>query len=251
MPESILEGEIALVTGASRGIGAAIATELGRLGAKLAGTATTEQGAERIAERFDAAGLTGIGLCLNVTDQGSIDAALDAIAEQHGALPSILVNNAGITRDNLLMRMKDEEWEAILDTNLSSVFRLSKACLRAMTKARRGRIINVSSVVGVSGNAGQTNYAAAKAGMIGFTKSLAREVGPRGITVNAVAPGFIDTDMTRELSETQRGSLLASIPLGRLGTPEEIAAAVAYLASPGAAYVTGQTIHINGGMLMV
>lgn len=251
MPESILEGEIALVTGASRGIGAAIATELGRLGAKLAGTATTEQGAERIAERFDAAGLTGIGLSLNVTDQGSIDAALDAIAEQHGALPSILVNNAGITRDNLLMRMKDEEWEAILDTNLSSVFRLSKACLRAMTKARRGRIINVSSVVGVSGNAGQTNYAAAKAGMIGFTKSLAREVGPRGITVNAVAPGFIDTDMTRELSETQRGSLLASIPLGRLGTPEEIAAAVAYLASPGAAYVTGQTIHINGGMLMV
>jgi 3-oxoacyl-[acyl-carrier protein] reductase len=186
-----------------------------------------------------------------VRDQGSIDSTLAAIEGQLGAMPSILVNNAGITRDNLLMRMKEDEWDEILDTNLSSVFRLCKACLRPMTKARRGRIINLSSVVGASGNAGQCNYAAAKAGMVGFTKSLAREVGPRGITVNAVAPGFIDTDMTRDLPEGQREALLSSIPLGRLGAPGEIAAAVAFLASPGAAYVTGQTIHVNGGMLMV
>jgi len=251
MAEAMLDGEIALVTGASRGIGEAIAAELGRLGAKVAGSATTDNGAERIAERFAAAGVSGIGLCLDVKDQASVDAALSAVAEQLGAPPTILVNNAGITRDNLLMRMKQQEWDEILDTNLSSVFRLCKACMRPMTKARHGRIINVSSVVGVSGNAGQCNYAAAKAGMIGFTKSLAREVGPRGITVNAVAPGFIDTDMTRELSDAQRESLLSGIPLGRLGAPHEIAAAVAYLASPGAAYVTGQTIHVNGGMLMV
>ncbi|MFP4494504.1 MAG: 3-oxoacyl-ACP reductase FabG [Halochromatium sp.] len=251
MPDSILDGEIALVTGASRGIGAAIAAELSRLGAKVAGTATTEGGAARIAERFADAHRPGIGLCLDVTQPSSIEATLAAVEERLGGRPTILVNNAGITRDNLLMRMKDQEWDEILETNLSSVFRLCKACLRAMTKARHGRIINIGSVVGVSGNAGQCNYAASKAGLIGFSKSLAREIGPRGITVNVVAPGFIDTDMTRELPEAQREALLGSIPLGRLGAPEEIAAAVAFLASPNAAYVTGQTIHVNGGMLMV
>lgn len=251
MSDSILDGEIALVTGASRGIGAAIADELARLGAKVAGTATTESGAARIAERLHAAAGGGIGLCLNVTEQSSVDVTLAAVEEQFGSKPTILVNNAGITRDNLLMRMKEAEWDAILDTNLTSAFRLCKACARPMTKARHGRIINVSSVVGVSGNAGQCNYAASKAGLIGFSKSLARELGPRGITVNVVAPGFIDTDMTRELPEAQREALLASIPLGRLGAPEEIAAAVAFLAMPAAAYITGQTIHVNGGMLMV
>jgi 3-oxoacyl-[acyl-carrier protein] reductase len=251
MSDSMLDAEIALVTGASRGIGAAIATELSRLGAKVAGTATTEGGASRIAARFADADRAGIGLCLDVTQPTSIEAALAAVEEQLGGRPTILVNNAGITRDNLLMRMKAQEWDEILDTNLSSVFRLCKACMRAMTKARHGRIINISSVVGVSGNAGQCNYAAAKAGLIGFSKSLAREIGPRGVTVNVVAPGFIDTDMTRELPEAQREALLGSIPLGRLGTPEEIAAAVAFLASPAAAYVTGQTIHVNGGMLMI
>jgi 3-oxoacyl-[acyl-carrier protein] reductase len=251
MPEPILEGEIALVTGASRGIGQAIASELGRLGAKVAGTATTDAGAERISERLGADGATGVGLRLDVTEPESIDAVLGAIDAKLGGKPTILINNAGITRDNLLMRMKDQEWDEILATNLSSVFRLCKACLRPMTKARHGRIINVSSVVGVSGNAGQCNYAAAKAGVIGFSKSLAREVGSRGITVNVVAPGFIDTDMTRELPEPQREALLADIPLGRLGSAGEIASAVAFLASPGAAYITGQTIHVNGGMLMV
>lgn len=249
MPDSILEAEIALVTGASRGIGAAIADELVRLGAKVAGTATTDSGAARIGERLTGSG--GIGLCLDVTEQTSVDAALSAAEEQLGAKPTILVNNAGITRDNLLMRMKEAEWDAILDTNLTSAFRLCKACARPMTKARHGRIINVSSVVGVSGNAGQCNYAASKAGLIGFSKSLARELGPRGVTVNVVAPGFIDTDMTRELPEAQREALLSSIPLGRLGAPEEIAAAVGFLALPTAAYITGQTIHVNGGMLMV
>jgi 3-oxoacyl-[acyl-carrier protein] reductase len=250
MPNPLLDGEIALVTGASRGIGAAIADELSRLGAKVAGTATTEGGAARIAERLaDSTG--GIGLTLDVTQQASVDASLEAVEERFGSKPTILVNNAGITRDNLLMRMKEAEWDAILDTNLTSVFRLCKACARPMTKARRGRIISVSSVVGVSGNAGQCNYAASKAGLIGFSKSLARELGPRGITVNVVAPGFIDTDMTRELPEAQREALLQSIPLGRLGAPEEIAAAVAFLALPTAAYITGQTIHVNGGMLMV
>lgn len=251
MPDSILDGEIALVTGASRGIGAAIAAELARLGAKVAGTATTDDGAARIGERFAAAPSPGIGLCLDVTQPSSIEATLAAVEEQLGGRPSILVNNAGITRDNLLMRMKDQEWDEILETNLSSVFRLCKACMRPMTKARHGRIINISSVVGISGNAGQCNYAASKAGLIGFSKSLAREIGARGVTVNVVAPGFIDTDMTRELPEAQREALLGSIPLGRLGAAEEIAAAVAFLASPNAAYVTGQTIHVNGGMLMV
>jgi 3-oxoacyl-[acyl-carrier protein] reductase len=249
--DAMLHDHIALVTGASRGIGEAIAAELGRHGAKVAGTATTAGGAARIGERLSASGVTGVGLQLDVTDQDSIDATLAAVERELGGMPSILVNNAGITRDNLLMRMKAQEWDDILDTNLTAVFRLSKACLRPMTKARRGRIINVSSVVGVSGNAGQCNYAASKAGMIGFTKSLARELGPRGITVNAVAPGFIDTDMTRELPEAQREQLLQGIPLGRLGEPAEIAGAVLYLASPAAAYVTGQTIHVNGGMLMV
>ncbi|MFP4601680.1 MAG: 3-oxoacyl-ACP reductase FabG [Halochromatium sp.] len=251
MSDSLLDGEIALVTGASRGIGAAIAAELSRLGAKVAGTATTEGGAARIAERFADAHRPGIGLCLDVTQPSSIEATLAAVEERLGGRPTILVNNAGITRDNLLMRMKDQEWDEILETNLSAVFRLCKACLRAMTKARHGRIINIGSVVGVSGNAGQCNYAASKAGLIGFSKSLAREIGPRGITVNVVAPGFIDTDMTRDLPAAQREALLGSIPLGRLGAPEEIAAAVAFLASPNAAYVTGQTIHVNGGMLMV
>ncbi len=246
----MLEGEIALVTGASRGIGQAIALALGAAGAAVAGTATTEAGAAAITETLQAQGFRGMGLVLNVTDQASIDATLNGIGEALGGPPGILVNNAGITRDNLLMRMKDDEWNSIIDTNLTSVYRLSKACLRGMMKARRGRIINISSVVGASGNAGQTNYAAAKAGMIGFTKSLAREVGSRGITVNCVAPGFIDTDMTRALDEAQRNQLLAGIPLGRLGSPQEIAAAVLFLASPQAGYVTGETIHVNGGMYM-
>jgi 3-oxoacyl-[acyl-carrier protein] reductase len=244
-----LENEIALVTGASRGIGLAIALELGRQGATVIGTATSNDGALKIGEALKAQGIKGQGLTLNVTDQGSIDSALAEIQKAWGA-PSILVNNAGITRDNLLMRMKDEEWDAILDTNLKSIFRMSKAVVRGMTKARKGRIISISSIVGSSGNAGQCNYAAAKAGVIGFTKSLAQEVGSRNITVNAVAPGFIDTDMTRALPEPQRVALLAHIPLGRLGQAEEIAHAVAFLASPRAAYVTGATLHVNGGMYM-
>ena len=245
----MLEGEIALVTGATRGIGRAIALTLGAQGALVVGTATTAEGAERIGAALREAGVRGQGMVMNVTDQDSVDAVLAAMAEAQGA-PSILVNNAGITRDNLLLRMKDAEWDQIIDTNLTSVYRLSKACLRAMTKARKGRIINITSVVAMSGNAGQANYAAAKAGMIGFTKSLAREVGSRGITVNCVAPGFIDTDMTRALNEQQRQGLLGNIPLGRLGQPEEIASVVAFLASPGAAYVTGETIQVNGGMYM-
>ena len=245
----MLEGEIALVTGATRGIGRAIALALGVQGATVIGTATSAEGAERISAALTEAGVKGEGMVLNVTDQASVDAVLAAMAGGVGA-PSILVNNAGITRDNLLMRMKDAEWDQIIDTNLTSVYRLSKACLRAMTKARKGRIVNVTSVVAMSGNAGQTNYAAAKAGMIGFTKSLAREVGSRGVTVNCVAPGFIDTDMTRALNEQQRQGLLGTIPLGRLGQPEEIAAAVAFLVSPAAAYITGETIQVNGGMYM-
>jgi len=244
-----LENEIAFVSGASRGIGMEIALELGRQGAIVVGTATSETGADNISKYLKENKIQGVGVAMNVTDQASIDAALKQVEDAFGA-PSILVNNAGITRDNLLMRMKDEEWEAILNTNLSSIYRLSKACLRAMMKARKGRIISIASVVGVSGNAGQTNYAAAKAGVIGFSKSLAREVGSRGITVNVVAPGFIDTDMTRALPDAQREALLSQIPLARLGQPEEIAKAVAFLASPGAAYITGETIHVNGGMYM-
>jgi 3-oxoacyl-[acyl-carrier protein] reductase len=245
----MLEGEIALVTGATRGIGRAIALALGAAGATVIGTATSPDGAQRIGAALREAGVKGEGLVLNVTDQAGIDASLAHVGVTYGA-PSILVNNAGITRDNILLRMKDAEWDAIIDTNLTSVYRLSKACLRAMAKAHKGRIVNITSVVAASGNAGQTNYAAAKAGMIGFTKSLAREVGSRGITVNCVAPGMIDTDMTRALNETQRAALLATIPLGRLGQPEEIAATVVFLASPGGAYISGETIQVNGGMYM-
>jgi 3-oxoacyl-[acyl-carrier protein] reductase len=245
----MLDNEVALVTGASRGIGAAIAQALAEQGAIVVGTATTPAGAEGISRRLAELGLRGKGMVLDVADAASVEGVVKAVTEELGTI-TILVNNAGITRDNLLMRMKDEEWQAILDTNLTSIYRLSKACLRGMTKARKGRIISIASVVGATGNAGQTNYAAAKAGMIGFTKSLAREVGSRNVTVNVVAPGLIDTDMTRTLNEEQRAALLASIPLGRLGAPAEIAGVVAFLASPAAAYITGETIHVNGGMYM-
>ncbi len=244
-----LENELALVTGASRGIGQAIALNLGAKGATVIGTATSAHGAKNITAYLQEHALKGQGMVLNVTDDESINALLSQIKEQY-AMPSILINNAGITRDNLLMRMKDEEWNDIIETNLTSVFRLSKACLREMMKARKGRIISIASVVGLTGNPGQTNYAAAKAGIFGFTKSLAREVGPRGITVNAVAPGFIDTDMTRALNDETKNALLTQIPLNRLGQVEEIAAAVAFLASPEAAYITGETINVNGGMYM-
>jgi 3-oxoacyl-[acyl-carrier protein] reductase len=243
----MLNGEIALVTGASRGIGAAIAERLGRDGARVIGTATTAEGAARITESLT--GFGGRGVVLDVTNQESIDAVIADIDAHEGAI-GILCNNAGITRDTLLLRMKQDDWDAVLQTNLASVFRLSKAVLRGMMKARRGRIISIASVVGLTGNPGQVNYAAAKAGMIGFTKSLAREVGSRGITANVVAPGFIDTDMTRALNEPQRESLNAQIPLARLGQPADVAAAVAFLASPDAAYVTGETLHVNGGMYM-
>jgi 3-oxoacyl-[acyl-carrier protein] reductase len=244
-----LENQIALVSGASRGIGMAIALELGRQGATVVGTATSENGSNNISNYLKENEIKGSGYVMDVTVQGSIDVALEQIQNEFGA-PSILINNAGITRDNLLMRMKDDEWLEIINTNLTSAYRLSKACLRAMMKARNGRIISIASVVAAMGNAGQTNYAAAKAGMIGFTKSLAREVGPRGVTVNAVAPGFIDTDMTRALADEHKEVLLKQIPLARLGQPEEIAAAVAFLASPQAAYITGETLHVNGGMYM-
>ena len=245
----MLENQIALVTGASRGIGAAILQELGKQGATVIGTATSEQGAEKISTALSQAGVKGIGLELDVNDPAQIEAILKTIAEQFGDI-TILVNNAGITRDTLLMRMKEEDWDDVVSTNLKSVFRMSQAVLRPMMKARAGRIISISSVVGHMGNAGQTNYAAAKAGMSGFTKSLASEVGSRGITVNCVAPGFIDTDMTRELQEEHRNKLLERIPLGRLGKVEDIAAAVAFLASPAAGYISGETLHINGGMYM-
>ncbi|MHB1292189.1 MAG: 3-oxoacyl-ACP reductase FabG [Sulfuricella sp.] len=245
----MLEGQIALVTGASRGIGQAVALELGKQGATVVGTATSQAGADNISGYLSQAGIKGAGLALNVKDPAQIEQVLHAVRAQFGEI-SILVNNAGITRDNLLMRMKEEEWDDIMDTNLKSVFRLSQAVLRAMMKARYGRIISIASVVGVMGNAGQTNYAAAKAAIIGFSKSLAREVGSRNITVNCVAPGFIDTDMTRALSEEQRNDLLGHIPLGRLGTVQDIAASVAFLASPQAGYVTGTTMHVNGGMYM-
>lgn len=244
-----LENEVALITGASRGIGKAVALALGAKGATVIGTATSESGAEAISAYLKENGINGKGVALDVTHQSEIDRVMDMISEEYAA-PSILVNNAGITRDNLLMRMKDDDWDAIMETNLKSVYRMSKACLRPMTKARKGRIISIASVVGLMGNAGQTNYSAAKAGILGFTKSLAREVGARGITVNAVAPGFIDTDMTRGLADEHKQLLLNQIPLGRLGQPEEIAAAVAFLASPEAAYITGETISVNGGMYM-
>ena len=245
----MLNGQIALVTGASRGIGQAVALELGKQGATVVGTATTESGAENIGNYLKEAGFKGAGFALNVKDGGQIEQVLKAIEAQFGPV-SILVNNAGITRDNLLMRMKEEEWDEIMDTNLKSVFRLSQAVLRAMMKARQGRIISIASVVGATGNAGQTNYAAAKAGIMGFTKALAREVGSRNITVNCVAPGFIDTDMTRALTDAQREALLGDIPLGRLGSVNDIAAAVAFLASPQAGYISGTTLHVNGGMYM-
>ena len=240
---------IALITGASRGIGKAILEAIAASGATVVGTATTDAGAANITRNIEAIGANGRGMRLDVTDPASVDAVVRAVTEDHG-VPTILVNNAGITRDNLLMRMKDEDWQAILDTNLTSVYRMAKACLRGMMKAKSGRIINIASVVGATGNPGQANYAAAKAGIFGFTKSLAREVGSRGITVNSVAPGFIDTDMTRALAEDQKTALLGSIPLGRLGQPEEIGAVVAFLASDAAAYITGETIHVNGGMYM-
>lgn len=243
------ERRIALVTGASRGIGRAIAHELGRQGRIVIGTATSEAGAEKIAADLKAQGIEGTGLCLDVTDPASVDGVIKAINETYGA-PTILVNNAGITRDNLLMRMKDEDWASIIDTNLTSVFRTSKAVMRGMMKARKGRIINIASVVGVTGNAGQANYAAAKAGIIGFSKSLAKEIGSRGVTVNVVAPGFIDTDMTKALPEEARTALINDIALERLGSPEDIAHAVAFLASPAAGYITGETLHVNGGMYM-
>ncbi len=243
----VLAGEIALVTGASRGIGAAIADTLAAQGATVIGTATSESGAQAIGARMQAAG--GHGRVLNVTDAAAVDELIDAIGKEFGAI-SILVNNAGITRDNLLMRMKEEDWQAILDTNLSSVFRTSKAVMRGMMKARKGRIINIASVIGATGNAGQANYAAAKAGIIAFSKSLAKEIGSRGVTVNVVAPGFIATDMTRDLPEDSKQALMGQIALGRLGEPADIAQAVAFLAGPAASYITGETLHVNGGMYM-
>ena len=242
----ILVGEIALVTGASRGIGADIATALAAAGATVIGTATSDGGAAGIS---DSLGESGRGVVLNISDGDSVDATLKDVQGQEGA-PTILVNNAGITRDNLLMRMKADEWDDVISTNLSGVYRLCKGCLRGMMKAKKGRIVNIASVIGVMGNAGQSNYAAAKAGIIGFSKSLAREIGSRNITVNVVAPGFIDTDMTRVLPEDQRAAMLDQVPLGRLGAGDDIAAAVVFLASPAAAYVTGETLHVNGGMLM-
>lgn len=244
-----LESEVALVTGASRGIGRAIALALGREGATVIGTATTPGGAQAVATALAEAGAKGRGAVLDVTDAASIEQLVADVDGREGA-PGILVNNAGITRDGLLLRMKPEDWQAILDTNLSSVFRMSKACLRGMMKQRRGRIISIASVVALTGNPGQANYAAAKAGIIGFSKSLAREVGSRGITVNVVAPGFIETDMTRALSEEQRTALMGQIALGRLGGADDIAAAVVFLASPSAGYITGETLHVNGGMYM-
>jgi 3-oxoacyl-[acyl-carrier protein] reductase len=242
-----LQGKIALVTGASRGIGKAIAQQLVELGATVVGTATSAGGADKISEYL---GDNGKGRVLNVTDSASIDQLFADIKADYGTV-DILVNNAGITKDNLMMRMKEEEWQSVIDTNLTSVFRLSKAVMRGMMKARNGRIINIGSVVGTMGNAGQVNYAAAKAGLLGFTKSMAREVASRGITVNAVAPGFIDTDMTQELTEEQKQDIFGQVPANRLGQPDEIAAAVAFLASDQAAYITGETLHVNGGMYMI
>jgi 3-oxoacyl-[acyl-carrier protein] reductase len=245
----MLNDKIALVTGATRGIGRAIALELGRQGATVIGTATSEEGAGKISAYLAEAGIKGRGIPLDVTDGARTDAALADIAKEFGAI-GILVNNAGITRDNLSMRMGDDEWDAVIDTNLKAVFRLSRGVMRGMMKARYGRVVNITSVVGYSGNPGQANYCAAKAGVAGLSRSLARELGSRNITVNCVAPGFIATDMTHALTDEQRAAMLASIPLGRAGTPEDVAGAVAFLVSPAAAYVTGTTIHVNGGMFM-
>ncbi len=244
-----LNDEICLVTGASRGLGRAIASALGQQGATVIGTATTEAGAGQICRFLDAEGISGFGAVLDVNDADAVTTLVARVGTEAGA-PSILVNNAGITRDNLLLRMSEQDWDAVLDTNLRSIYRMTKACLRGMTRARKGRVINITSVVGSSGNPGQCNYAAAKAGTIGFTRSLAREVAGRGITVNAVAPGFIDTDMTRQLGGAQRDQLLGQIPLGRLGEAEDVAYAVVFLATPAAAYITGATVHVNGGMYM-
>ena len=243
------EARIALVTGASRGIGAAIAQKLGESGMTVIGTATSESGADAISERLQSQGITGAGMVLNVTDADSVSQLLSAVSERYGVI-TVLVNNAGITKDNLLMRMSDDEWFDVINTNLSAVFRLSKACLRGMIKARWGRIVNISSIVGSMGNAGQTNYSATKAGVAGFARSLAKEVGSRNITVNSVAPGFIDTDMTKALPEEQRKALAANIALGRLGHPDEIASVVQFLCSEGAGYMTGETLQVNGGMYM-
>ena len=245
----MLENQVALITGASRGIGNAIALALGAAGARIIGTATGAEGAARLGEALSSHGYNGRGAVLDAADPASID-ALMAQLEQARELPTILVNNAAITRDTLLLRMKPEDWDAVITTNLTSIYRLCRACVRHMVKERRGRIVNLTSVVGLTGNPGQANYAAAKAGLLGFSKSLARELGSRGITVNAVAPGFIDTDMTRALSEEQRAELLRQIPAGRLGTPAEVAAAVLFLVSPQSAYITGETLHVNGGMYM-
>lgn len=244
-----LKGQIAFVTGASQGIGAAILIALGKQGATVIGTATSESGAAAITARIAEAGLVGRGLVLNVTAEGQIDATVALIEKEFGPI-SILVNNAGVTRDNLAMRMKDEDWDLVIDTNLKAVFKTSRAVMRGMMKARAGRIINISSVVGHAGNPGQANYCASKAGLLGMTKALARELGSRNITVNCVAPGFIDTRMTQALDEKQKEALASGIPLGRFGSPEDVAAAVAFLASPEAGYVTGSTIHVNGGMYM-
>ena len=245
----LLENQVAFITGASRGIGQAIALELGKSGASIVGTATTQEGAEKITQWMREQGIKGQGFVLNVTEYHSIQQVYEAIKEQWGA-PAILVNNAGITRDNLMLRMKDEEWDDVIHTNLSSVFRLSKLCLKDMIKARYGRIISIGSVVGSSGNAGQANYAAAKAGIIGFSKSLAQEVASRGITVNVVSPGFIETDMTNKLTDTQKDELMKTIPCQRMGQAQDIAHACLFLASPSASYITGHTLHVNGGMYM-
>lgn len=244
-----IDGLVCLVTGASRGLGAAIADQLGSIGGVVVGTATSDAGAQAISERLQTQNIKGMGLKLDVTDEDSVSAAMQALNEQVGAV-SILVNNAGITRDGLLVRMQEDDWDAIMDTNLKSAYRMSKACLRGMMKARFGRIINISSIVGVTGNAGQANYAAAKAGMIGFSRSLAQEIATRNITVNVVAPGFIQSDMTDGLDEKQKDALMRNIPMARLGTPRDVADSVAFLASPMASYITGAVIHVNGGMFM-
>lgn len=249
MTHSSLSGQVALVTGASRGIGAAIADQLAANGATVIGTATSASGAQKIHERLSAASTAGAGRELDVTDAGAVEALVKAIGEEFGA-PTIVVNNAAITRDTLMLRMKEDDWQAVIDANLSGVFRVSKAVLKGMMKARQGRIVNIGSVVGLMGNAGQVNYSAAKAGLLGFTRSMAREVGSRGITVNAIAPGFIDTDMTRDLKQDTVDAMLEQIPLQRLGSVDDVAAAAAFLVSPAAAYITGETLNVNGGLYM-